>query len=109
MVAVTVCGALVVPTWELNTKLLGETVKGARPVPVSVTLCADPRLPELSVKFRVPFTVPAADGVKVTLTVQVDPAASVPTQLLVWANSVPLTETVLMLSGLPPKLETVIG
>lgn len=78
-------------------------------MPVSVRLCAVPRLPELSVMFRVPLNVPAADGVKVTLTVQVDPTARFPRQLLVWANPVPLTETALMLSGLPPKLETVIG
>ena len=46
----------------------------------------------------------AAVGVNVTLTVQADPAARVPRQLLVWANPMLVTETAEMVSGLPTKI-----
>jgi len=90
--------------------MVGLTVAaGVVPVPLRLRICEAPRLPELSVIVSVPFTVPAAAGVNVTLMVQVDPAIRVPAQLLVWANPLPLTETAEIASELPPKLDTVIG
>jgi hypothetical protein len=80
---VTVCVALVVRVgWFPNETLAGERLTtGAAPVPVRLTLWG---LPEaLSEMLRVPLRVPVALGVKVTLIVQLTPAATEPPQLLV--------------------------
>ena len=53
----------------------------ATPLPVSETVCGDPGAP--SVIVNVPFTLPVAVGVNVTLTVQLAPDASLGTQLSV--------------------------
>jgi hypothetical protein len=55
------------------------------PGPDSAIACGDPEA--FDVMVRLPLRAPAAGGVNVTLTVQVAPAASEPTQLLVAANS----------------------
>lgn len=55
------------------------------PVPLSVTVWGLPAA--LSVTVRVPVRLPVAVGVKVTLIVQLEPAATEPAQVLVWAKS----------------------
>ena len=70
-----------------NDRLLGEIVATGIviPDPVNVTVCG---LPEaLSTKVRVPFLVPDAVGVKVTLMVQDDDAANVAPQVVVLEKS----------------------
>ena len=85
----TTCGALLVPTFcELNVKLVGVTVNCGvleAPVPVSDTFCG--LLEAESVSVSVPVRVPPAVGVKVTLTVQLAPAARLLPQLLVCEKS----------------------
>jgi len=75
------------------------------PVPERLT---DWGLPAaLSVMARAAERLPAAEGVKVTLMVQLAPAASAMPQLLVWAKSaalVPKTATLLMFKGALPVL-----
>src|SRR6516165_7126765 len=73
---VMVLAALVVPTTcDGNDRLAGLTVTaGTVPVPFTVNACVDPRLPELSAIFRAPVTGPATEGLKMTETVQFDPA-----------------------------------
>ncbi len=88
LVSVTVCAALVVPTcWLLKVRLVLERVTagavGATPVPVRLTLCGLPAA--LSVIDSVPVRVPVAVGVKVTLMVQLAPAATEAPQVFVWA------------------------
>ena len=85
----TACGVLLLPTFcELNVKLVGVTVNCGEleaPVPVSDTFCG--LLEAESVSVSVPVRVPPAVGVKVTLTVQLAPAARLPPQLLVCEKS----------------------
>src|SRR5260370_741630 len=74
------------------------------PVPVRLTDCG---LPEaLSVMFRVPVRVPEAVGVKVTLMLQLAPAATELPQVLVSAKS-PLAEMLVRLSEALPVFESV--
>jgi hypothetical protein len=88
LVRVTVCGALVVPTaWEVaNVTVAGErfAMGAATPVPVSEIVCG--LLPALSTKVTEPTALPAVVGVKVTLMVQIPPAATDEPQVLVWAK-----------------------
>jgi hypothetical protein len=76
---------LLLPTfWEANVRLEGETVNAGvlfAPVPESDTFCG--LFEAESVKVKVPVRVPAAVGVKITLTVQLEPAARLVPQLLV--------------------------
>src|SRR5207237_7671843 len=85
----TTCGALLVPTFcEPNVKLVGVTVNWGEleaPVPVSDTFCG--LLEAESVSVSVPVRVPPAVGVKVTLTVQLAPAARLLPQLLLCEKS----------------------
>ena len=61
--------------------VLGEReTLAAAPVPVKLTVCV-PGL-ALSVMVSVPVRVPAAEGVKVTLMVQLEPALTLEPQLL---------------------------
>src|SRR5256712_666884 len=85
--SVTVCAALVVFTsWLANVKLVGERLtRGAVPVPVRLTMCGLPAA--LSVMVIAPVRVPVAVGVKVTLMVQLAPAATEVPQVLVCAKS----------------------
>ncbi len=85
LVSVTVCAALVVPTcWLLKVRVLLDNVTaGAIPVPLRLTLCGLPAA--LSVIDSVPVRVPVAVGVKVTLMVQLAPAATEAPQVFVWA------------------------
>src|SRR5437879_5369497 len=76
-VSVTVIGALVVASgWLPKPRLVGANpTPGAVPFPLSVMICGLP--PALSVSDSVPVRAPEAVGVKVTLMVQVPPAAKV--------------------------------
>ena len=60
-------------------------VGAVTPGPASVTACGDPVAFDVIV--RLPVRLPAAEGVKVTFIVQLAPAARLPTQLPVAANS----------------------
>ena len=75
-----------------------------RPVPASDTICGLPDA--LSVTVRVPWRVPPAAGVKVTLIEQLAPAASALEQLLVWEKS-PVAVMAEMARGPSPVLERV--
>jgi hypothetical protein len=69
------------------------------PVPLSVAVCG--LLASLSATLRVAVTAPAAVGVKVTLIVQLLPAARVAVHALVWANDdapVPVMLTTMLLT-----------
>src|SRR5882762_9349479 len=84
---VTGCEALILPSaCAVKVRADGAAFSTvAPPVPVSDTVCG---LPEaLSVMLRVPGRVPLAVGVKVTLTVQLEFAATLAPQLLVCAKS----------------------
>src|SRR5438876_902737 len=76
-VSVTVIGVLVVASsWLPKSRLVGANpTPGAVPFPLSVMICGLP--PALSVSDSVPVRAPEAVGVKVTLMVQVAPAAKV--------------------------------
>jgi hypothetical protein len=61
----------------------GFNVKsGTTPIPFSAIAWGDPEA--LSATSIVPALVPATEGVKTTLIVQLEPAGSEPGQLLVW-------------------------
>jgi len=89
LVSVTVCDALVVPTARGgggNVRLAGErSAMGAvTPVPVSEIVCG--LLVALSIKVTEPTALPPVVGVKVTLMVQIAPAATDEPQVLVCAK-----------------------
>ena len=106
------CDALDEPTsCEPNAKVAGvKDTAGAAPVPVRPTLCGLPAAssPMLTLALR----APAADGLKVTATEQVAPAASVAGasgQVLVAVKSAafaPTTPTLLIVSGPVPVFFT---
>src|SRR5215467_7773732 len=75
------------------------------PVPVSVTLCG--LALALSLKSSVPLRAPTAVGLKLTLMVQLVPAAKRDGQLLVWRKS-PVTLTPRK-SGLVPVFFAITG
>ncbi len=85
LVSVTACAALVVPTcWLLKVRVLLDNVTaGAIPVPLRLTLCG--LFGALSVIDSVPVRVPVTVGVKVTLIVQLAPAATEVPHVFVWA------------------------
>jgi hypothetical protein len=98
---------LAVPTtWLAKVRLVGEMLTaGAVPVPERLTLCGLPVA--LSARVRDAVRVPLAAGVKVTLIVQLAPAATEPPQLLVWTKSlalVPVTARLEMLKAALPEL-----
>jgi hypothetical protein len=95
-VSVTLWGLLLVPTaWAGKVKEVGERLT-AGPVPVPVRLTVWVEGLALSVMVRVPVLVPAVVGLKVTLMVQLAPAATLEPQVLVWEKS-PLVLMLLML------------
>ena len=73
------------------------------PVPLSGTTCVEPKFPESSLTFSAPVTEPAASGVNVTDTVQLDPANRAAGQSFV-SEKPSLVEKANPFSGLPPKL-----
>src|SRR5215471_8458464 len=111
LVTVRFCAALVVPTTcpeKLSEPgvMLTAGPLGDVPLPVRVALCGLPAA--LSETDSVPPRVPVVVGVKVTLIVQLPPAATELPQLLVWPKS-PLALMLVMLSGAPPVLLRVTG
>jgi hypothetical protein len=75
LLTVTVFAALVVVTASLpKARVVGLTVTGTTPFPVSETVCG--LLFALSVTVSVPVRLPVVVGVKVTLIVQFELAAS---------------------------------
>ena len=109
-VSVTVWAALIVPTgWE-KYKLAGERVT-VNADPESVAVCGLPAASSVTVSEPVrepplPGPPPTATGVKVTLIVQVAPAAKELPQLLVSPKSA-LAETPDMLTGTLPLFRSV--
>jgi hypothetical protein len=86
LVSVTGCDALDVPTvWLLNVRPVGDKptagAVGGMPVPVRFTTCGLPGA--LSVIVIVPFCVPVAVGVNVTVITQFAPAVTEPLQVSV--------------------------
>jgi len=75
-------------------------------VPVRLTLCGLPVA--LSVMARAAARPPAAEGVKVTLMVQLAPAATLDPQLLVWAKSLALVPKTAMLEMLRAELPELV-
>src|SRR5207237_510593 len=96
---VTVCAVAATPTKVvLNVKLAGlkPTVgEGAKPVPLRLIVCG--LAGALSVMLMAAVRLPAAPGVKVTLMVQLAPAATEPPQLSVSAKSPVLVPVTAML------------
>src|SRR5437667_4987416 len=110
-VSVTVWGGLVTPTlWPGKSTLAAErAATGAWPVPLSETACGLPAA--LSAIVSEPTRVLLPVGVKVTLIVQLAPAAIVfgaTGQLFVCAKS-PSVATELMTSGPVPEFVTVMA
>jgi len=100
-VRVTVCEALVVPTfWLPKLRLDGVRVTDPKPVPESPTVWG--LFGALSVMVTTPVRVPGVEGVKVTLIEQPAPAATLVPQLVVSVKS-PLAEILEMLSGALPE------
>lgn len=79
MVKVTIAGLLVVPTlWAAKVRLVTEKLTGSTPFPVRLYSCV--LTAALSMKVTEPLIDPGMDGLKVTETLQVAPAPSVPPQ-----------------------------
>jgi len=91
LVTVTLCAGLVTPATVERARLAEEReTMGAGPVPVPLkaTVCMLPATPpRLSVMVKVPERVPSAEGVKVTLIVQIEEGARLFPQLLDWEKS----------------------
>ena len=109
LLRVRVCAALVVPTDRLpKLRLVAErlaTGAAAVPVPERLTACGLPLA--LSVMLTEALRVPEAEGVKVTLIVQLAPVVSELPHVLVCAKSpalVPVTAMVVMLKVALPVL-----
>ena len=78
-------------------------------MPVKLTMWGEPVA--LSVMPTEPDRLPAADGLKMTETVQLAPAATLTPQVLVWLKSaalVPVIATLVMDNAALPEFETVM-
>jgi hypothetical protein len=96
------------PGYTAKDKFAGTVIVGATAVPVRLAVCG--LLVALSVTVSVAVRVPAAVGVKVTLIVQLAPAASELPQLFDSAKSpglVPVIATLAMVAGPVPVLVSV--
>src|SRR5438132_33702 len=80
------CHALVLPAlWALKVRRVGLSLTpGPVAVPLPVRLTVWGLLPALSVMVRAPVRVPVTVGVKLTLMVQLPPAATDVPQVLFW-------------------------
>ena len=100
-----------VPGWTLAVGVGTLTTKvPADPRPVMTADCGDPAA--LSETEIAAVRVAAVVGVKVTVMVQVAPAASDAPQVLVWLKLLalaPVTEMPVMLSGALPGFDSVMG
>ena len=108
LVRVTVCAVLAVPTdWLPKARLEGETLTAdAVPVPERGTVCGLPAALSATVRAAVRF--PVAAGLKLTLIVQLAPAATLDPQLLVWAKSLALAPEIAMLLTLKAALPELV-
>ena len=111
LVRVIVWAALVAPTaWLAKVRLAGDKLAAgalAVAVPEKVTDCGLPVA--LSAMLRVVVLAPAAEGLNMTWTKQLAPAASAPPQLLVWVKSLalaPVSMIEVMVKGELPELVT---
>jgi hypothetical protein len=107
LVRVTLCAELVVPTsWLPKVSDVGETLAVREtPVPLRLTVCGLPLASSLML--REALRLPVAVGVKVTLMVQLAPAATDVPQVLLWAKSpalVPVIEMPLIVRAALPVL-----
>jgi galactitol-specific phosphotransferase system IIB component len=104
LLRVAVCAALLVPTdWFPKERLVGERPSsGAVPVPERLTACGLPMA--LSVMLTEAVRLPLAEGVKVTLIVQLPPAATELPQVLLWAKSPALVPVIARLEILMAPL-----
>lgn len=108
--SVTLCAVLVLPVlcWA-NVRLPGERLTtGWSPVPLKLMVCG--LLPALSLTVSEALRDPAAEGVNLTVIVQLLPAATLPPQLLVCAKSpafVPLMARLEIFSEPLPVLERI--
>jgi hypothetical protein len=95
LVRVTVFAGLDVPIFTMpKLKLVGESF-AVVPIPLSVTFCGLPAA--LSVMLTAAVRVPLAVGLKVTLILQLAPAANVLPQVWVCAKSPALVPVIAML------------
>ena len=78
----------------------------ATPVPVRVTVCGLPVA--LSVTVMVPGWLPVAVGVKVTVMVQLAPAATEVPQVLVWAYGALAAMLVMVSAPVPPLVSVTV-
>jgi hypothetical protein len=104
---VTVCAGVAVPlAWLTKARLVGVSVTaGARPVPLNFV-----RVEELLFSARSAVAIPLAFGLKVTLTVQLAPAATLSPQSLAWEKSpalAPVNARLVMLNAPSPVLLSV--
>jgi hypothetical protein len=108
LVRVVVWAVLLVPTdWLPKERLVGERPStGAVPVPERLTAWGLP--PALSLMLIEAARLPLAVGVKVTLTVQLAPAASELPQVLVWAKSLALAPAIARLVMLNVALRLLV-
>jgi hypothetical protein len=104
LVKVTVLAAPLVPIARVGKLRLLADKETAVPVPLKLTLCG--LLLALSVRVSEPVRLAAAVGVKVTVMVQLAPAARLVPQVLVWAKS-PLAVMLLRLKADWPVLDKV--
>ena len=110
LLRVRVWAALVVPTdWLAKVRLVGERLTtAAAPVPERLTVCGLPLA--LSVMLTEAVRLPLAEGLNVTLIVQLLPAATELPHVLVWAKSLALTPVsarLVMFSVVPPLFVSV--
>jgi hypothetical protein len=75
---------------------------GATPVPESAAVCGEPLA--LSATLTVAESAPVAAGLKVTVMLQLDPAATLVPQVLVWENDVGFVPAMLMPCPVPFRL-----
>jgi hypothetical protein len=106
LVRVTLFAELVLPTEVvLKLRLVLESVTGAVPVPLRLTVCG--LLIALSVKLSMPVAAPIAGGEKVTPTVQVPPAARLAPQVLLAMANGPVAAMPVNVSAVLSRLVTV--
>ena len=109
LVMVTVCDALVVPTvCAEKVRLVGAKLTGRTAVPVRFNICC--ATGAVSVTTAAPLIVPLIEGAKVTLEVQLAPAARAPVQGVVplaTAVKLPLAVSDEMVNELALTLVTV--
>ena len=111
LVSVTVCAALgVLSCWLANVRVVADklTAGAAAVVPLPVRLTVWGLPVALSVKVMVPGWLPVAVGVKVTVMVQLAPAATEVPQVLVWAYCALAVMLVMLRAPVPPLVSVTV-